>query len=86
MDPEDGENRGNKENEVPIYLDPKADPMCWDVPGFDADARAVYESMKSAHQIPERRHGSVSLLNTVFWILGIKEGIAPAGHVLIHRV
>lgn len=85
MEPHDGEN-DNEENAVPIYLDPRADPTCWEVPGFDADARAVYESMTSAHQIPESRHGSISLLNAAFWILGIKEGIAPAGHVLIHRV
>ncbi|WFD36343.1 1-alkyl-2-acetylglycerophosphocholine esterase [Malassezia cuniculi] len=50
LDKSDDEN-----NEALIYLDPRNDISCWTVPGFDPDAKTVYENMTTANNIPEHR-------------------------------
>lgn len=57
LEPNDGDEHEGEDSDTAqlIYLDPRDDPTCWSVPGFDPDAKDVYEHLTVAHQIPEHR-------------------------------
>lgn len=70
----------------PVYVDPRGNPNAWQGTQLDSDARYVFEHLSVAHKIDEKRPRPYSLVTVILWYIGIRSGLAPAGHVLVHEV
>ncbi|WFD21776.1 1-alkyl-2-acetylglycerophosphocholine esterase [Malassezia equina] len=69
----------------PQFIDPKQDgPESWYGHLVDTDARTVYDQWKKEVHIAEHHRRPLSLFTLFMWFLGIGDGLAPPGHLLVH--
>ncbi|WFD25484.1 1-alkyl-2-acetylglycerophosphocholine esterase [Malassezia nana] len=69
----------------PQFIDPKKDGGdTWFGHLVDTDARTVYEQWQKEVHIEPKRHRPLSLFTLFMLFLGIGDGLAPAGHLLVH--
>lgn len=78
------EDEGALEN--PVFIDPRKDPDSWNGTTLDSDVRDVFSNLTFIDKIDSSRPPPYSLVTLILWYLGIKSGLAPAGHVLVHEV
>ena len=76
----------------PTFVDPidDRDAGCqnpWEGTVLDSDARVVYDEWaKNAAAYVRNHYRPTSLLTLVLWYMGAREGLAPAGHLLVHTL
>ena len=75
----------------PVYIDPlddhnHEDYNIWDGTMLDSDARMVYENWHAKVHVNKHNRRPHSLLTFALWYLGIREGLAKAGHLLVHTM
>lgn len=71
----------------PKFIDPISDKSgddVWKDKWIDADARPAYEEWRKDVKINDRRKPPWSLFTFFLWYIGVREGIAPPGHMLVH--
>ncbi|WFC93942.1 1-alkyl-2-acetylglycerophosphocholine esterase [Malassezia brasiliensis] len=91
----DPRNAGEDEEEIdfkPTFVDPIDDRKdgCtnpWEGTVLDSDARLVYnEWAKNAAAYVRNHNRPTSLLTLFLWYMGAHDGLAPAGHLLVHTL
>lgn len=75
----------------PVYIDPlddnnHEDENIWDGTMLDSDARMVYEDWHAKVHVHRHNRRPHSLLTFALWYLGIRKGLATAGHLLVHTM
>lgn len=76
----------------PSFVDPLMDRRSdsedvWEGSVLDTDARRAYEVWeRNVTAAGEEHKRPFSLLTLALWYLGIKEGLAPPGHLLVHTM
>lgn len=76
----------------PTFVDPIDDQEVgctnpWEGTVLDSDARLVYnEWAKNAAAYVRNHYRPTSLLTLVLWYMGAHDGLAPAGHLLVHTL
>ena len=70
---------------LPSFIDPCKDgPEAWYGHTVDTDAYKAFNTWKESGMIRRVIHRPLSLFTVVLWFWGIREGLAPAGHLLVH--
>lgn len=69
---------------VPPFIDPCTDPNVWEEHMVDADTLKVFQQWKKDVTIKHHIHRPLSLFTIVLWFWGIRQGLAPPGHLLVH--
>lgn len=70
---------------LPSFIDPCKDgPEAWYGHTVDTDAYKAFNTWKESGMIRRVIHRPFSLFTVVLWFWGIREGLAPAGHLLVH--
>ena len=77
-------DRETQHSFVPPFIDPCADPNVWEEHIVDADSLKVFEQWQKDVSIKHRTHRPLSLFTVVLWFWGIRQGLAPPGHLLVH--
>lgn len=69
----------------PQFIDPmKGGNESWYGHLVDTDAKTVYDQWRKEVQIAKHHRRPLSLFTLFMWFLGIKHGLAPPGHLLVH--
>ncbi|WFD18094.1 1-alkyl-2-acetylglycerophosphocholine esterase [Malassezia caprae] len=69
----------------PQFIDPMSDGEdSWYGHLVDTDARTVYDQWHEEVEIAKRHRRPLSLFTIFMWFLGIRKGLAPPGHLLVH--
>ena len=69
----------------PQFIDPMSDGSeAWYGHLVDTDARTVFDQWRQEVSIAKHHRRPLSLFSLFLWFLGIGDGLAPAGHLLVH--
>lgn len=89
---QEGADDEGEEEMKPSYVDPLSDRVggidqVWEGTVLDSDARKTYDVWEKEVAEQERViKRPTSLLTFALWYLGIHEGLAPPGHLLVHTM
>lgn len=72
-------------NFTPPFIDPGTDgEESWEGHIIDKDAMEVYKAWEEHSPVRHIIHRPMSLITFVLWFWGVRQGLAPPGHLLVH--
>ncbi|KAL4400139.1 1-alkyl-2-acetylglycerophosphocholine esterase [Malassezia pachydermatis] len=75
-----------KNGQTPRFIDPRqGGKEVWDGQIIDTDAQNVYQTWADNISIKDTRRRPLSLFTVFMWILGVRQGLAAPGHLLVHE-